>query len=309
MARSSELIDLTRRLAASARTDDVTGLAAEIAYRSFLELFPFFVFLASIGGALESSFHVQNPAHQILDLLTNSMPQGAADPIRQQLEGVLGSQQGLVGLPMLGVLWLFAGSGATLLKAMNRIYEIEETRPFWERYLVGLWLTLLGGSVLALVILMMSAVQMLGRQAGGDAAPGWFWPIASFLRWPVLLAILIVEAGVVFRVAPNSKPSWRFITPGALLFAVGWLLASALFVFYVDKTGGYAGTYGVLGGVIVLLLWLQLTAFALLLGAELNDLLEHPAEDRQRAQISKSHGSRARQELRPGSARGSAGGS
>jgi uncharacterized BrkB/YihY/UPF0761 family membrane protein len=72
MARSSELIDLTRRLAASARTDDVTGLAAEIAYRSFLELFPFFVFLASIGGALESSFHVQNPAHQILDLLTRA---------------------------------------------------------------------------------------------------------------------------------------------------------------------------------------------------------------------------------------------
>jgi membrane protein len=308
MARASELFDLTRHLAASARTDDVTGLAAEIAYRSFLELFPFFVFLATIGGALESGFHVQNPAQQMLDLLTNSMPQGAADPIRQQLEGVLGSQQGLVGLPMLGVLWLAAGSGATLLKAMNRIYEIEETRPFWERYLVGLWLTLLGGSVLAVVILLMGAGQMLGQQAGGDAAPGWFWPVASFLRWPLLLVILVVEAGVVFRVAPNSKPSWRFITPGALLFALGWLLASALFVFYVDRAGGYAGTYGVLGGVVVLLLWLQLTAFALLLGAELNDLLEHPAEDRQRAQISKSHGARARQELRPGSARGSAGG-
>jgi membrane protein len=122
---------------------------------------------------------------------------------------------------MLGVLWLAAGSGATLLKAMNRIYEIEETRPFWERYLVGLWLTLLGGSVLAGVILLMSAGQMLGQQAGGDAAPGWFWPVASFARWPLLLAILVVEAGVVFRVAPNSKPAWRFITPGALLFAVG----------------------------------------------------------------------------------------
>jgi membrane protein len=306
MARASEIFDLSRRLAASARTDDVTGLAAEIAYRSFLELFPFFVFLATIGGALESAFHIQNPAHQILDLLTNSMPQGAADPIRQQLEGVLGSQQGLAGLPMLGVLWLAAGSGATLLKAMNRIYEIEETRPFWERYLVGLWLTLLGGSVLAGVILLMSAGQMLGQQAGGDAAPGWFWPVASFARWPLLLAILVVEAGVVFRVAPNSKPAWRFITPGALLFALGWLLASALFVVYVDKAGGYGGTYGVLGGVVVLLLWLQLTAFALLLGAELNDLLEHPVADRPRAQISKSHTSQMRQELRPGSAPGSA---
>jgi membrane protein len=306
MARASEIFDLTRHLAASARTDDVTGLAAEIAYRSFLELFPFFVFLASIGGALERAFGVQNPARQMLDLLTSSMPQGAADPIRQQLEAVLGTQQGLVGFPMLGVLWLAAGSGATLLKAMNRIYEIEETRPFWERYVVGLWLTLLGGSVLAALILLMSAGQLLGQQAGGDDAPGWFWAVVSFARWPLLMLILVVEAGVVYRVAPNSKPSWRFITPGAVLFALGWLLASALFVFYVDKAGGYAGTYGVLGGVVVLLLWLQLTAFALLVGAELNDLLEHPASDRPRAQISKSRRSRPRQQLRPGSATGSA---
>jgi membrane protein len=225
----------------------------------------------------------------MLDLLTNSMPQGAADPVRQQLEGVLGSQQGLIGLPILGILWLAAGSGATLLKAMNRVYEIEETRPFWERYLVGLWLTLLAGAVLATVILLMSAGQLLGQHAGGDDAPGWFWAVVSFARWPALIVILVVEAGVVFRVAPNSKPPWRFITPGALLFAIGWLLASALFVVYVDKAGGYAGTYGVLGGVVVLLLWLQLTAFALLLGAELNDLLEHPASDRPRARISKAH--------------------
>src|SRR5205807_660235 len=86
-----------------------------------------------------------------------------------------------------------------------------------------------------------------------------------------------VEASVVYRVAPNSKPPWGLITPGALVFVVGWLLASTLFVLYVDRTGGYAGTYGVLGGVVVLLLWLQLTAYALLLGAELNDLLEHPS--------------------------------
>src|SRR5438105_15491227 len=207
MRRPKRLTDLVRRLLTQANKDDVAGLAAEIAYRTFLELFPFFIFLTTIGATLESSLRIPNPARQMLEMLTENLPQGAADPIRQQLEGVLGSQQGLIGLPVLGVLWLAAGSGATLLKAMNRIYEIEETRPFWERYLVGLWLTLLGGSVLALVILMMSAVQMLGRQAGGDAAPGWFWPIASFLRWPVLLAILVVEAGVVFRVAPKSKPS------------------------------------------------------------------------------------------------------
>jgi membrane protein len=260
-----------------ANKDDVAGLSAEIAYRTFLELFPFFIFLALIGGAAESSLHIYNPVRQMLDLLSSSLPQGAADPIRQQLETVLGSQQGLIGLPLIGVLWLAAGSGASLLKAMNRIYNIEETRPFWERYLVGLWLTLLGGAVLAAVILVLGAGQMLTQQAGGDSAPDWFQGLAGFARWPLLVLVLLLEASVVFRVAPNAKPRWRIVSPGALVFVGGWIVASTLFVLYVDKTGGYAGTYGVLGGVVVLMLWLQLTAYALLLGAELNDVLEHPS--------------------------------
>jgi len=99
----------------------------------------------------------------------------------------------------------------------------------------------------------------------------------------MLVIILLAEAMVVYRVAPNDKPAWRFITPGAVLFAVGWLGASTLFVLYVDKAGGYASTYGFLGGVVVLLLWLQITAYALLMGAELNDLLEHPSSQPARA--------------------------
>jgi membrane protein len=278
--RAKKLRDVSRELWRRAGKDDAAGLAAEIAFRSFLELFPFFIFLAGLGGILESVLHIHNPANQMLDMLEQSLPQGAADPIRKQLEAVLGSQQSnLLGLPLLGILWLAAGSGATLLKAMNRIYGIEETRPMWERYLVGLWLTVLGGAVLVLAVAMMTVGQLLGQQAGGDDAPGWFWSLAGYLRWPILVAILTLEAGVVFRVAPNTLPPWRFVTPGAALFVGGWLLASGLFAVYVDKSGGYASTYGVLGGVIVLLLWLQLTAYVLVLGAELNGLLERPSED------------------------------
>ncbi len=268
MPSRRDALKLLRELWEQALKDDVAGLSAEIAYRTFLELFPFFIFMAMLPG---------NPTHPALDLLSSSLPQGAANPIRQQLEQVLGTQQGLVGVPIIGVLWLAAGSGATLLKAMNRIYEIEETRPSWERYLVGLWLTLLGGAVLAAVILLLSMGQILGQQAGGDSAPAWFQVAAGFMRWPLLLVVLLLEASVVFRVAPNAKPRWRIISPGAAVFVGGWVVASALFVIYVDKSGGYAGTYGVLGGVVVLLLWLQITAYALLLGAELNDLLEHPS--------------------------------
>ena len=276
-------VQLARQLFAQADEDDVAGLAAEIAFRTFLELFPLVIFLAAIGSVFESTLHVQNPTQLMLQMLTESLPQGTADPIRQQLEGVLQSQQGAVGLPMIGVLWLAAGGGATLLKAMNRIYEIEETRSFWHRYLVGLWLTLVGSAVMLLTLIFVAVGQLTKQQVGGDEAPAWFWALAGFIRWPMLLLILLLEAGIAYRVAPNARPRWRFITPGALLFAVGWLMASSLFVLYVDKAGGYAATYGFLGGVVVLLLWLQITAYALLLGAELNDLLEHPAKHPARA--------------------------
>ena len=292
MAVPNHVFAGARRLMSRSREDDVAGLAAEIGYRSFLELFPFFVFLAAIGGLLERWLHVQNPARQFLDMVEQSLPQGAADPIRQQLEAVLGAQpQGFIGLPILGILWLAAGSGAALLKAMNRIYDIEETRPFWERYLVGLWLTVLGGAVLVIAVFIMGAGQLLGQQTDGGSTPdqGWFGSITTAARLPAVLLILLVEAGVVFRVAPNAKPPWRFITPGALLFGIGWLAASALFVLYVDRAGGYTGTYGVLGGVVVLLLWLQLTAYALLLGAELNGLLEHPVHGAQPSQAERAY--------------------
>jgi membrane protein len=286
MWRPKELAHLARELLQQANQDDVAGLAAEIAFRTFLELFPFFIFMSMLGGTLEAALHVTNPARQMLDVLNQSLPQGAADPIRQQLEGVLGGRHELIGLPIVGILWLAAGSGATLLKAMNRIYDIRETRPFWERYLVGLWLTLLAGGVLAAVILVLSLGQVLAGldpDARGAAAPGWFQAAAGAARWPVLVVLLLLEAGVVFRVAPNTRPPWRFITPGALVFVAGWLIASALFVVYVDKSGGYTGTYGTLGGVVVVLVWLQLTAYALLLGAELNDLREHPSSVPERA--------------------------
>lgn len=272
-----------RALFSQAARHDATGLATEIGFRSFLELFPFFVFLSVVGTSLESAIHIPNPATHVVEWMEGTLPPGAAEPIRQQLEAVLGTHGGgQIGFPVLGAVWLAAGSGAAMLKAMNRVYELEETRPFWERYLVGVWLTILGG-----LVLFGAAIVMAVGQSVAQGESGWFTRFADLVRWPLVLALLIVEAAVVFRVAPNHKPPWRFISPGAALFAVGWLAASTLFALYIDKSGGYAATYGVLGGVIVLLLWLQLTALALLLGAELNDVLAH---DRERADSTGNQG-------------------
>lgn len=258
--------------------DDAAGLAAELAYRSFLELFPFFVFAAAIGDLVAANLHIQNPAQQMLQLLSDSLPTEAADPIHQQLELVVGTRpEGVAVMSVFGALWLAAGGGASLLKAMNRVYRIRETRPWWERQLVGLGMSLLAGTVLMCAVLLLGGGQLLGQAVGGDGAPGWFWVIAGFARWPLLLLVLMLEATMVFRVAPDTRLPWRWVTPGALVFGLGWLAASFLFTLYVKFAGGYAASYGVIGGVVVILLWLQVTTYSLLVGAEVNALLEDPA--------------------------------
>jgi membrane protein len=272
------VLELARRLWPHLEEDDIAGLAAELGFRSFLELFPFFVFLSAIGDALAGWLHIQNPAQQVLGLLSDSLPTRAADPIRQQLEAVVGTRPpGLAVLSVLGAVWIAAGGGASLLKALNRVYRIQETRPWWERQLVGLAMSLLGGSVICLAVFLLGAGQLIGQAAGGSSAPAWFSTAAGFARWPLLLAVLMIEASVVFRVAPDSRLPWRWVTPGAVVFGLGWLSASFLFVVYVNFAGGYASSYGVLGGVVVILLWLHLTMYALLLGAEINAQLEDPA--------------------------------
>ena len=282
--RWDTVLDTVRRLFRRAARDDIAGLSAELACRSFLELFPFFVFLSTLGDPVANRLGVENPAHQLLDLLSDSLPRNTADPIRQQLEVVLGTRQsGLAGLVILGAVWLAAGGGAALLKAMNRIFRLEESRSWWERYLVGAGLALLAGGVVVVALVLLATGQLLGQWASGSGVPGWFWPLAGFARWPLLLLVLSAEAAVVFRVAPNSRLPWGWVTPGTLLFAVGWLAASTLFVIYVSWAGAYAATYGALGGVIVLLLWLELSAFALLLGAELTAML-HGCEDQTEAE-------------------------
>src|SRR2546425_863259 len=110
--------EFAKRLWTHLEEDDIAGLSAELAFRSFLELFPWFVFLTAIGEVLAGAMNIQNPAQQVLQLLTESMPSETADPIRQQLEAVIGTRPpGFAAASVLGALWLAAGGGASLLKA------------------------------------------------------------------------------------------------------------------------------------------------------------------------------------------------
>src|SRR3954447_371187 len=262
-----------------AREHDLTGLSAEMAYRFLFALFPFALFLAAVAAAVSGVLGFGDPTGRIIDGLGDNLPPDLAGPVRAELEQVIG--QGRPGLATLGALvalWAATTGTMTVIKAMNRTYDVREDRPLVGRYLLGLGLTVAGsiGIVLAFVTIVGGALltQQLVGQLGVEAA----WPIISLLRWPLVFGLLVLATAVMYRVGPNLTPSWRSALAGAVVFAVGWLVATGAFALYVANVADYGATYGALGGVIVLMIWLYLTGLMLLVGAEIVAILTHRRE-------------------------------
>jgi len=262
-----------------AREHDVTGLSAEMAYRFLFALFPFALFLAAVAASVAGVLGLGDPTGRIIDGLGDNLPPDLAGPVRVELEQVIG--QGRPGLATLGALvalWAATSGTMTVIKAMNRAYDVREDRPLVGRYLLGLGLTVAGslGIIFAFVTIVGGALltqQVVGR-LGLDGA----WAVISLLRWPLVFGLLVLAATVMYRVGPNLTPSWRAAVTGAIVFAVGWLVTTGAFAMYVANVADYGATYGALGGVIVLMIWLYLTGLVLLIGAEIVAILVHRRE-------------------------------
>jgi membrane protein len=274
------VLDVGREWAKRVVRDDVYGLAAELAYWFFLSLFPFFIFLAALGGFVATLLDVRDPTQQILDLLGSTMPPDATRLVRPQVEQVVGTRNpGLLSLGVLGTIWTATGWASAIIKAMNRAYAVPETRPFWKTYLLAFGLMLLTSSVLVGAFVLVVAGEVFGRQIAAAAGlEGAFQIAVDVARWPAAVSLLLVGSAFLYRAAPNLDLGLRWITPGAVLFAAGWLAATSLFTQYVAIVGSYNATYGTLGGVAVLLVWLYLTGFILLAGAELNAVIDEQSE-------------------------------
>jgi membrane protein len=260
-------LELWRR----SQAHDLSGLSAELAYRFLFALFPFGLFLAALAAFVAVALGLGDPTPSIVSGLGDNLPPELAGSVQRELGHVIGEQRlSLVSIGALLALWAATTGTMTIIKAMNRAYGIRETRSLARRYALGLGLTI-GGSIAILVafvtivggaFLTERAVAALGL---GDAA----WSIVSLLRWPVVGLLLVAAAAVVYRFGPNLQPSWRTAITGALVFAIGWLVATFLFAQYVTRIADYGATYGALGGIIVLMIWLYLTGLVLLVGAEI----------------------------------------
>jgi membrane protein len=255
--------------------DQCTDLAAALTYYGVLAIFPAVLALSAILGLVGQS---EKSVQTVLDVISPLVSEDALGTIEPTLLELASSQTAgwalLVGAVI--ALWSASGYVGAFARAMNRIYEIGEGRPFWKLRPLMLLVTLVAIALVALVLLMLVVsgplAQSIGDQIGlGDQAVQ-VWNIA---KWPVMLLAVIVIVAILYYATPNvQQPKFRWVSVGAVVAIVIWMVASAGFAFYVANFGSYNKTYGSLAGVVVGLVFLWLTNVALLLGAEIDSELE-----------------------------------
>jgi membrane protein len=252
--------------------DNLTDSAAALTYYAVLSIFPALLAMISIVGL------VANPdtiIRVLTDVVSSIGPASAVDTFKGPIEGLTKSS-GTAGIMVIvgivAALWTASGYIGAFMRASNVIYEVEEGRSFFKlrplQMLVTLVLVVLLALVLASLVLTGPIAAAVGSAVGLSDAAVTVWNIA---KWPVLFLVVVFMITLLYYASPNAKLGGiKTIIPGAALAIVVWLVASALFAFYVANFGSYNKTYGALGGVIIFLVWLWLTNVAILLGAELN---------------------------------------
>ncbi len=266
------LLPTLKRTALEFNEDHMTDWAAALTYYGLLALFPALIALVSIVGLVGDP---QETTRKLTEIVTAVGPSTAADTFSGPIESIT-SNRGAAGiLFVVGLavaLWSASGYVGAFSRAANVVYETPEGRPFWKLRPLQVLIALVMVVLLALLALALALTgpivdEVAGPLGVGDTATT-IWDVA---KWPVMLAVVVLMIGILFHASPNVKlPGFKWITPGAVLAIVVWLVASAAFAFYVANFGAYDKTYGTLGGVIVLLVWLWITNVALLLGMELN---------------------------------------
>jgi len=253
--------------------DDVLGMAAQLSYYFFLALFPAILF----GLAVASFFPLQSLTDDLSRVLGPVVSPEVLKLIQDQMQRLGNTDSGgLLTFGVLGALWSSSAALVSIVDALNRAYDIEESRPWWKVRLVAMGLTI-GLAVFILVALTLvlagpTIATWLDERLGMGSALKWTW---LMLQWPVALALVALALGVVFYFGPDADQDWAWITPGAVVGAVLWLFVSLATKLYVANFTDYNAAYGSVGGVMVVMLWMYVSSIAILVAAELNAEIEH----------------------------------
>jgi membrane protein len=265
--------ELLKRTVNEALADDVLNLAAQQAYYFFFALFPALLALV----AFASFFPVHNLTDEVFKMFGRVAPGDVLKMVTDQLNKISGDNAGgLLTVAFFFTLWSSSGAVVSMCSTLNAAYDITEGRPWWKVRLTAIGLTIALSVFILVSMTLIVAGPTLARVIADNMGLGpafeWTWKI---LQWPLVFLLVSTAIAMVYYYAPDAKQNWVWITPGSVLATLLWVVISLAFKFYVANFGNYTETYGVIGGVMMLLLWFYLSGIAILMGAELNAEIEH----------------------------------
>lgn len=250
------------------KEDRATGLAAEQAYYYMLSLFPLLILLLSILP------YLQIEPQKAIEFINNFLPSESTEVLEENIVTIVSERNGgLLTVGILGTIWSASNGMNAFIHAMNIAFDVEETRNFIKARLISIVLTLvLIFAFIVVLVLPVFGSTIINMIEYVVPLSESFESLINLLRWVVALAVLVIVLTTLYRFAPNKQYPFKQVIPGAVSATIIWLAISLGFSFYVSNFGNYSATYGSLGGVIILMLWLYLTGLTLVIGGEINAL-------------------------------------
>ncbi|HQO77628.1 MAG TPA: YihY/virulence factor BrkB family protein [Thermodesulfobacteriota bacterium] len=265
--------DILLRVKKEQSEDNISIIAAGVAFYGLLAIFPALAALVSIYGLVTEPAEVQRQ----LGALSSFLPREALEIMNYQLSRIASQSGGALSIGLIvGILisiWSASKGMKALMTALNVVYDEEEKRGFFKLNSAALVLTFVG---ILFVIISLLLIAVLPALFGTLGLPDVIQRLLSLGRWPLLAAFVMFGLAALYRYAPSrDKPRWEWISWGAVSATLLWIAASVLFSLYAANFGNYNKTYGSVGAIIILLTWFYLTAYIVLLGGELNAEMEH----------------------------------
>lgn len=256
--------------------DEMSTYASALAYQMLFSLFPFLLFLIALIGFL----HLPDFFSWLRLQSELVLPPQALDQVNPVIDQLQESKGGLLSFGIVIALWTASAGVRLMMSAMNAAYDVVEGRPIWKRFPLSVLYTVgIAGMLLAAAALMVLGPQVMGWVAGQIGMQDFIVTLWTILRWPVIIILMMVAVALIYYVMPDVEQQFRFISPGSVLAVVVWIIASLGFGYYVKTFANYNAMYGSIGAIIVLLLYFYISAAVLLLGAEMNAVIEHMSSE------------------------------
>lgn len=263
--------ELTKEVWKASYEDDVFARAAQLGFYFLLALFPALLGVTALIGMLPSQVVLPT----VMPYAQQILPSESLILVERYMEQVFqGSGRGVFSLSLLGSLWAASWGMMAIIHTLNAVYGVRETRPLWRIGVTALLLTLGAAVFVISSLILILAGEQVSQWAVTLTGKEWWatqvWPI---MQWPVIVLLLLIAINLIYYWAPNSDHTWQWINPGSILAVSLWIILSLGLKIYVENVINYNIVYGSITGFIILMLWLYVGGLTLLLGGELNFLL------------------------------------